>query len=151
MPAFSPGDLVRTMLGKGVIREVRENGQLLVTIGDRSVLVAARDVLVVDPPKTSKKKHRAVPVEVPQPADVGVSGSRRTEVDLHGLVVVDALARVDAALNDAMLAGDVEVLFIHGRSGGRIRAALHRHLGRITSVRAFRIDPRNEGVTIVRL
>jgi dsDNA-specific endonuclease/ATPase MutS2 len=42
------------------------------------------------------------------------------------------------------------VRFIHGRSGGRIRSALHRHLRAFPSVRAFRLDPTNEGVTIVQ-
>jgi hypothetical protein len=50
-----------------------------------------------------------------------------------------------------MLAGLPELRFIHGRRGGRIRAALGRWLGGIPTVRAFRRDPRNEGVTIVAL
>ena len=59
--------------------------------------------------------------------------------------------RAESALSEALLA-DAEVLrLIHGRSGGRIRAALHRRLRELPGVRAFRLDPRNEGVTIVEL
>jgi hypothetical protein len=43
------------------------------------------------------------------------------------------------------------VRVIHGRSGGRIRAALQLHLRRITTVRHFTIDPRNPGVTVITL
>ena len=73
------------------------------------------------------------------------------EIDLHGLTVDEALLRADEALNEALLADRQEVRFIHGRSGGRIRAALHRRLRDIPSVQAFRLDPRNPGVTIASL
>lgn len=72
-------------------------------------------------------------------------------MDLHGLTVEEALGRAERALSEALLADLVELRLIHGRSGGRIRAALHQRLRQIPSVRAFGLDPRNEGVTIVRL
>lgn len=75
----------------------------------------------------------------------------RLEVDLHGLTVVEALARAEQALNDALLADAAELRLIHGRSGGRIRAALHRRLAEIPTVRGFHVDAANAGVTIVRL
>jgi hypothetical protein len=40
---------------------------------------------------------------------------------------------------------------IHGRSGGRIRASLHRWLRSIPTIRAYRVDPLNAGVTIISL
>ena len=61
------------------------------------------------------------------------------------------MARVDSALDAAMRADVAELRVIHGRGGGRLRAALHRRLAGIASVRAFALDPRNEGVTVVRL
>ena len=61
------------------------------------------------------------------------------------------MARIDEALNAALLAGHAEVRFIHGRSGGRLRAALHARLRVITAVQGFRLDPRNPGVTIASL
>jgi DNA mismatch repair protein MutS2 len=73
------------------------------------------------------------------------------EVDLHGLTVEEALVRAERALDDALLADCSELRLIHGKSGGRVRAALHRRLLDIGAVRAFRLDPRNAGVTIVSL
>ena len=70
-------------------------------------------------------------------------------MDLHGCTVPEALARVDAALSDALLADAPKLRLIHGRSGGRIRIALHAHLR--TLARPFRLDPTNPGVTIVVL
>ena len=147
---FSPGDCVQTPLGKGVVREVRTSGRLLVIIGERSVVVDVARVKRIDPPRTSSRtKHADIPV-AGEPDDRFGPGGLGRDVDLHGLVVVEALARVDAAVNEAILAGYAGLRLIHGRSGGRIRAALHRHLREVPSVRTFRLDPANEGVTIVR-
>jgi DNA mismatch repair protein MutS2 len=52
-------------------------------------------------------------------------------------------------LNSALLAGSSEVRIIHGRSGGKIKAALHALLKGMPSIRSVRVDPRNAGVTIV--
>ena len=73
------------------------------------------------------------------------------EVDLHGLTVDAALDCVERALNAALLADLPELRLVHGKSGGRIRGALHQQLRAMPSVRGFRLDPRNEGVTIVVL
>jgi dsDNA-specific endonuclease/ATPase MutS2 len=50
-----------------------------------------------------------------------------------------------------MLAGLESVRVIHGRSGGRLKAAVHARLRELPSIAGFRIDPVNAGVTIVRL
>ena len=73
------------------------------------------------------------------------------EVDLHGLTVDAALDCVERALNAALLADLPELRLVHGKSGGRIRGALHQRLRAMPSVRGFRLDPRNAGVTIVVL
>jgi DNA mismatch repair protein MutS2 len=73
------------------------------------------------------------------------------EVDLHGLTVEEALSRLDEVLNDAILEGVAELRIIHGRSGGRIRGAVHMRLREISAVVSFRLDPKNAGVTIVCL
>jgi dsDNA-specific endonuclease/ATPase MutS2 len=148
VPAFSVGDDVQTPLGKGVVREVRTNGRLLVDIGGRKVLLDGAVVRPLEPPKATRKKRSAASPVVGR-TDV-VPGPHRSppEVDLHGLTVDEALARVDSAINDALLEGHVHLRVIHGRSGGRIRTALHRHLRALPPVRAFRLDPKNDGVTV---
>ena len=74
-----------------------------------------------------------------------------TEIDLHGLNVEQALACAERALDEALRANVPELRFIHGKSGGRIRGALHKWLRGVRSVRSFGFDPRNEGVTVVSL
>jgi DNA mismatch repair protein MutS2 len=73
------------------------------------------------------------------------------EIDLHGMTVAEALDRAERALNDALLADESELRLIHGRSGSRIKSALHHWLKSAPNVRKFRLDPRTEGVTIVVL
>ena len=126
---FTPGDTVQTRFGKGVVREVRNGGRLVVDVHGRAMVVEESEISVLD---EGRKQSRARPV-------TSERGSERTrprraarsmsaEIDLHGLTVEEALDRVQDALNEALLRDLAELRLIHGRSGGRIRAALHRRL-----------------------
>ena len=149
MATIVPGDTVRTPLGKGVVQEVRHRGRLLVLIGNRSVVVDARDTRVSDP---SAPKRRLARTADPAPQDDDRDRPRAAaDLDLHGLVVAEALERVMSAVDAAILAGHGRLRVIHGRGGGRLRGALHRQLQGLPSVRAFRLDPANDGVTIIEL
>ena len=144
---FWTGDPVQTPLGLGVVREAGNSGRLTVEIRGRSVVLDEITVaaLNTERPRAGKRKPSPTP---PEP----LPGRRpATEIDLHGLAVDEALARAEQALSDALLADVSELRLIHGKSGGRIRAALHRRLREISTVRAFRLDPGNPGVTIVSL
>ena len=150
-PPFRAGDAVQTPLGKGTVREVRNGRRLLIDVSGRAVEMREAEVSpVAGGRRTPAAKHADGPP--PHVGTPGRSPSRPApEIDLHGLTVEQALARAEDALNEALLADVAQVRFIHGRSGGRIRAALHRKLREIASVRRFRIDPGNAGVTIVEL
>lgn len=142
---FAPGDAVQTPFGKGVVHDVRNNGQLVVWIQQRTMVVDAAAVTAL----TARQRLAAPPTDA-----AGAAEPQRhapSEVDLHGLRVDEALARIDAALDAALRAGHAELRFIHGRSGGRLRGALHERLRAISAVRGLRLDPRNPGVTIVSL
>jgi dsDNA-specific endonuclease/ATPase MutS2 len=145
---FRAGDPVQTPLGKGVVREAGNSGRLTVEIRGRSVVLEEGTVAPLDTPKQPSRKKKPLS---PAPAADSPTQRPAAEVDLHGLTVEDALARTERALNDALLADVPELRLIHGKSGGRIRVALHRRLREIPTVRAFRLDPRNPGVTIVSL
>ena len=102
-------------------------------------------------PSRKARKTRDAPAEHVPPPDVLMRSrtTARAEVDLHGLTVEEALTRSESAINDALLADLPSLRLIHGRSSGRIRAALHRRLRDIAAVRAFRLEPGNDGVTVV--
>lgn len=151
MLAFAaPGDVVQTPLGKGVVREVRTSGHLVVEIGERRVVVAARDVRPIAAPSASSRRKGIAAVQPSEAlAAPRTPRDRVAEVDLHGLTVADAVECVAVAVNDALIAGRLQLRVIHGRGGGRIKVAIHHQLRGLSPVRAFQVDPRNDGVTIV--
>jgi dsDNA-specific endonuclease/ATPase MutS2 len=150
VPPIAIGEVVQTGLGKGIVRQVRRHGRLVVEVKGRALELDERAVARLD--EGGGRKGRAPASLAPVRSSGGDERAGScTEVDLHGLTVDEALARIDVVMNDALLSDRAEVRLIHGRSGGRIRAALHRRLREIGSVRAFHLDPHNPGVTIVIL
>ncbi len=148
---FTVGGAVKTPFGKGVVRAERNNGCLLVDVRGRALVVKESEISVLDAGPRSRFRDKALKNRRAPPQAEPDAGVETREVDLHGLTVEAALARAEQALEEALLADVAELRLIHGRSGGRIRAALHRQLREIPSVRGFQLDPRNEGVTLIRL
>jgi len=145
------GLAVQTPFGKGVVREVRNRGQILVEVHERALLVHEADVSPIESRGTARRAPRGradIPALVEPPTQ---SSHVPIEYDLHGLTVEEALSRASQAVNDALLANLPHVRFIHGRSGGRIRGALHRWLRETPGIQGFRLDPRNPGVTVATL
>jgi DNA mismatch repair protein MutS2 len=144
---FSPGERVHFAgLGTGTVLEARGKNRYAVAIKGRVVVAAARDLQLVD------DDHRSVaqtPGELLTTPEVAGHHRRARSIDLHGKTTAEAIELVESFINDALMAGDDEVYIIHGRGGGRVKAAVHRYLNQLSTVAAFRIDPRNPGVTVV--
>lgn len=145
---FAPGDAVHiAALGTGTIREARNGGRYLVEVKGRSMIIDGARLTPVEPHKRGGRIRQ----EPPSP-EMTVSATRphaAASIDLHGMTVAEALTALDVFLNEAILGGLAEVRVIHGRSGGRIRQAVHRRLKELPPVRAARVDASNPGVTIV--
>ena len=155
MAAFAPGDRVHVAaLGTGVVREVRNGGRLLIELKGRSILVAAADLKSAQPARRGAPVARS-PQHIAREKHIARGHVAREHVarvlDLHGMTTAEAIDALDAFLNDALLAGAGEMRIIHGRSGGKLKAAVHTRLRQLPSIRGFRMDPRNPGVTIVQL
>ena len=149
--SFAPGDEVHVAaLGKGVVREVRNRGRYLVELKGRSIIAAERQLTAVSRRQRPEARGGSTP-EINVPNAFGTASRVAPQLDLHGLTVEEAVAALDTFLNDALLAGHAEVRVIHGRSGGRLKAAVHARLRQLVAVRAFRLDPVNAGVTVVTL
>ena len=148
---FAPGDEVHVAaLGKGVVCEVRNRGRYLVELKGRSIIAAEGQLTRVSGRQRPAARGGSSP-EINVPIASGAAPHAATRLDLHGLTVEEAIAALDTFLNDALLAGHPEVRVIHGRSGGRLKAAVHARLKQLVAVRAFRLDPANAGVTVVTL
>jgi DNA mismatch repair protein MutS2 len=146
---FDLGDHVHVAsFGKGVVREVRNGGRYLVELKGRSMVVTGSQLTAAG---ERKRPSHELPEGGGGLAEKLSRGHAPTSIDLHGMTAEEAVAAVDAFLDDAILASHTEVRIIHGRSGGRLRVAVHKRLRAITSVRSFRLDETNPGVTVVVL
>jgi DNA mismatch repair protein MutS2 len=148
--AFAPGDRVHiARLGTGVVCEVRNGDRYVIEIKGRTMIVEAAQMERAEPaPRASRRK---TPSREPTEPATDVASNASASLDLHGKTVEEAIAALDEFLNEALLASHAQVRIIHGRSGGRIRDAVHKRLRALPPVRSFRVDPRNPGVTIVTL
>jgi DNA mismatch repair protein MutS2 len=142
---FAAGDRVHiATLGTGIVREVRNGGRYLIELKGRSMVVTGSQL------EPASERLATKPPD-PIPSDPAAPAAASRALDLHGQTVPEALEALDAFINDALLDGCDELRVIHGRSGGKLKSAVHGRLGQLPSVRAFRVDPANPGVTHVRL
>jgi len=151
---FAPGQAVQTPLGKGVILEVRNARRVLVQVQDRALVLDAATISAVPTPARGATPEPAPRRREPARRREGTDDRDRPRartVDLHGLTADGALDAMHAAIDAALRADIGQLRLIHGRSGGRLRAAVHTRLRELTVVRSFRLDPHNAGVTIVEL
>ena len=142
---------------RGVVIAVGRDGRYQVRIEAATMWCSEEDLSVPQEPRKTKKagdrpgrhilrgpRRARLRGEVPEPEEAVAPPGR---VDLHGLVVEEALARVVEEIDRSLLRGADRVEVVHGKGSGRLRDALHRHLASMNVVVAFRLDPRNPGVT----
>jgi len=138
---------VRTLGNKqGVVVQADRNGRYRVLVD--SVTLSCREEDLVVRPERAKNKPAGRARREPQAAisDAPVPPGR---VDLHGLRVEEAIARVVAEIDHALRRDADRVEIVHGKGSGRLKEALHRHLASMPGIRTFRLDPHNPGVTWV--
>lgn len=127
--------------------EVRSGGRVVVELKGRRTVVDESQVERAQPERASRANKTSEVHDEGTTRDPHAAAS----IDLHGKTVDEAIDALDAFMNDALLAAHAEVRIIHGRSGGRIKDAVHKHLRALPPVKSFRLDPSNPGVTIVTL
>ena len=145
--AFARGDRVHLAgVGTGIIREPRGADRYAIDIKGRLVIASDRDL---EPAAGgASRKPRAVTERAA--THVGsASTAPPPSLDLHGKTVAESLEALGSFIDDAVRAGHQQALVIHGRSGGKVKSAVHRFLRALSVVRTFRVDPRNDGATIV--
>ncbi len=82
------------------------------------------------------------------------AGSVSAELDLRGLLVDEAIDKLDKYLDDVYLAGISPVTIIHGKGTGALRTAVHNHIKRHSHVKKYRLGEYGEGdsgVTVVEI
>lgn len=140
--------IVRTIGNKrGVIVDVARDGRFRVRV--EGITIWCREDDLAAPPEGKKAKRAGRRRQDIVAADAGDEMAPPGRVDLHGLRVEEAIARTVDEIDRTLRRGADRLEIVHGKGAGRIRDALHRQLATMPVVKAFKLDPRNPGVTWV--
>jgi DNA mismatch repair protein MutS2 len=137
-------------LGKkrGVVVETGRGGRYRVQVDNTTVSCREDDLAAPPQERPRAKKARKQQATASPVNDERVPATR---IDLHGMTVEEAIARVIDAIDHALRRGADRLEVVHGKGSGRLRDALHRELSALPMVASFRLDPKNAGVTWVYL
>ena len=146
--SFQRGDRVHLPgLGTGVVLEARGKDRYAIELKGRVVVANVADIEAA--PESGKSRGRNDRSDSARTDDATSPARAARSIDLHGKTVAEARNILEEFISNALLDGYHEAHVIHGRSGGRVKAAVHQYLRSVAAVRTFRVDPRNSGVTIV--
>lgn len=148
----SLGDAVKVLSlnVKGTISSKPDaKGMVFVQMGILRSKVSLSDLQLIDEPViTSPSLQRTGAGKI----KMSKSASVRTEINLLGKTVDEAVAELDKYLDDAYLAHLSSVRVVHGKGTGALRKGVHNYLKRLKYVQDFHLAEFGEGdagVTIV--
>lgn len=138
--------LVLSLGLKGTVLESAGNNEFMVQVGIMKSKIAASDLQVIQQEKA--KIERTITT---------VKSNRetiRTELDLRGSNVDEAMLAIDKYLDEAVLAGLHQVRIIHGLGTGALRRGVQDYLRSHRAIKSMRLGVHGEGgtgVTVVEL
>ncbi|UNC92640.1 endonuclease MutS2 [Candidatus Contubernalis alkaliaceticus] len=148
------GDLVfiKSMKQKGRVLELNEDSQeVVVQVGIMKICTDFSDLKGVH-------DKSQLPQTLESSAAPGLLFQKtmeiKTELDLRGTTLQEAVELVDKYFDDACLAGLGKVYLIHGKGTGALRKGLHEYLVSHNQVESFKLSEYGEGgsgVTVVSL
>lgn len=143
---FEIGDEVHvnTFDQRGTLVEKSGKKEWVVQMGMLKMKVKEKDITLVKKEKPAPERHTSVRASV---------GSVKTEIDLRGERVEDAINRLDKYIDQALLANYEMVTVIHGMGTGAVRKAVKKYLKNHPQVKSYNDAPANQGgngATIVK-
>ncbi|XID93244.1 endonuclease MutS2 [Paenibacillaceae bacterium WGS1546] len=139
---IEPGDEVKVhSLGgqKGHVVELSGGSEAVVQLGILKMKVPVAELEPVRKPASGKPQAQATVVKRSRDESV------RTELDLRGMALDEALLEVDRFLDEAFLANLGQVYIIHGKGTGALRAGVQDFLRRHKHVKGYRLGQFGEG------
>ncbi len=132
----------------------KDNKMAKVKAGIISSYVDINELYIVNNPKQKKSKNS---IFVAKNVTAGgtrlsVSKSSKTEIDLHGKDVLQAIHEVDKFLDECLLSGLDNIRIIHGIGSGTLKREIRKHLKTLPFVKKYRDGGEREGgsgVTVV--
>lgn len=138
--------LVRSLNQKGHVIAILGDHELQVQIGMMKMTVNVDDV--------ERLGKSAAPSESQMTTLNRHRGDVRSELDLRGYNVEEAIQETEKYLDDATLAGLEQVSLIHGKGTGVLRNGIHQFLRTNRYVKKYRLGGQGEGgsgATVVHL
>ncbi|MER2054031.1 MAG: Smr/MutS family protein, partial [Clostridia bacterium] len=148
--AVKPGDRVRilTLGAEGtVLSGADEKGEVSLQAGAMKFKANISQLRMIQAAKTPEKSTVKAKTGM-------MTRTVKTECDVRGMSLEEALSAVGLYLDEAVLAGLNEVYIIHGKGTGILRAGIQQDLRKNKHVKSFRRGVYGEGedgVTVVTL
>ncbi|TVX98316.1 endonuclease MutS2 [Cohnella terricola] len=124
---------------KGHVVELTGSGEAFVQLGIMKMKVALADLEPVRQAAASKTPVQATVVKRSRDENI------RTELDLRGMALDEAIPEVDRFLDEAFLANLGQVYIIHGKGTGTLRTGVQDFLRRHKHVKSYRLGQFGEG------
>ncbi|MGN1013889.1 MAG: Smr/MutS family protein, partial [Butyricicoccus sp.] len=130
-----------------VLKTVNKDGNVFVQAGIMKMNVPLNELQLIEQPQKPKQK----PIRTGGAKEVRRSMAK-SEIDLRGMMVEEALIELDRYISDCLMARLDIATIIHGKGTGALRAAVQDHLRHdkhIRSIRNGRYGEGDLGVTII--
>lgn len=136
---------------KGVVISLGKDNTVTVQAGIIKTVVSTNSLELLD---ANLKAQTAAKRNIVGSVKSKMTNTFKTELDLRGYTVEEALLDLDRFIDDCVLSSLQQVTIIHGKGTGALRSAVHSALRKNKCVRTFRLGVYGEGetgVTIVEL
>jgi len=133
-----------------VLQKPDQNNEVLVQAGIVRLNVPLSEIRLVDETRTPEHFEKTLKGSL----GLAKAVTLRSEIDLRGKLVEEAITLLDKYLDDAVITGINQVSAIHGKGTGALRAGIHQFLKNHPHVKSFRLGEFGEGdsgVTIIEL
>ncbi len=151
--SLKPGDRVYVISfdrNGEVLTAPDKNKEVMVQMGMMKMKVPMAELMLDDTPEPKEKQKNRQPTK----AQFSKSQFISAEIDCRGQLVDEAIANIDKYIDDAYLSGLKQVVIIHGKGTGALRAGVQNYLKMNSHVKSYRPGTFGEGeagVTVVEL
>ena len=129
-----------------VIKAPDKSGNVLVQAGIIKTKVNQSNLRLLD-----KKPKVQFAGSTIKPSRGTAQRNVKTECDLRGMTVEEALMDLDSFIDNAVLSNLHQITIIHGKGTGALRSAVQQHLKQHKNIRTFRLGVFGEGETGVTI
>ena len=126
---------------KGHVVELTGSGEAVVQLGILKMKVSLADLEPMRAASAGKSQVQAQATTVKRSRDENI----RTELDLRGMALDEAIMEVDRFLDEAFLGNLGQVYIIHGKGTGALRSGIQDFLRRHKHVKSYRLGQFGEG------